>query len=251
MNIETYRLLIWAWMALGLITFIRLLRLDAPFGRHVRPGWGPTLPNAWGWFIMEATVIPSLLVPILRSGRTLSAVEVFMVGLFLLHYVHRALVYPFRLHTRGKRMPVVIVASAVGFNLVNGTMLGTWFGSFAQYPDGWWTDPRFLSGLLLFFFGMILNLRSDYALIDLRRLQDTGYALPRGGWFDRISCPNHFGEMLEWAGFALLTWSLPGVAFAFWTVANVLPRSLAHHRWYQATFTDYPSDRKAVFPGLL
>jgi hypothetical protein len=57
--------------------------------------------------------------------------------------------------------------------------------------------------------------------------------------------------MLEWAGFAVLTWSLPASAFAVWTVSNVLPRSLAHHKWYKSHFPDYPKNRKAVIPYIL
>ena len=43
--------------------------------------------------------------------------------------------------------------------------------------------------------------------------------------------PNHFGEIVEWIGFAILSWSLPAFAFAIWTMANLVPRSLNHHQW--------------------
>jgi protein-S-isoprenylcysteine O-methyltransferase Ste14 len=66
-----------------------------------------------------------------------------------------------------------------------------------------------------------------------------------------VSCPNYLGEIVEWTGFALLTWSLPAVSFAAWTVANLVPRALAHHRWYRERFPDYPRRRKALIPGLL
>ncbi|MFI5136122.1 MAG: hypothetical protein ACHQD9_09740 [Chitinophagales bacterium] len=48
-----------------------------------------------------------------------------------------------------------------------------------------------------------------------------------------------------------MTWSLPAVAFLIWTCANLLPRSLAHHRWYQQHFPNYPSERKAVIPFVM
>ena len=64
--------------------------------------------------------------------------------------------------------------------------------------------------------------------------------MPRGGFFRWVSCPNYLGEMLQWSGFALATWSLPGLSFALWTVANLLPRAVAHHRWYRREFADYP-----------
>jgi hypothetical protein len=35
------------------------------------------------------------------------------------------------------------------------------------------------------------------------------------------------------------------------TAANLVPRALSHHRWYQANFPDYPHERRALLPGLL
>jgi len=66
-----------------------------------------------------------------------------------------------------------------------------------------------------------------------------------------VSCPNYLGEILEWAAWAVLTWSLVGLVFAIWTGANLIPRALAHHKWYQEKFPDYPKDRKAIIPFLL
>jgi steroid 5-alpha-reductase/3-oxo-5-alpha-steroid 4-dehydrogenase 1 len=57
--------------------------------------------------------------------------------------------------------------------------------------------------------------------------------------------------MLEWIGFALMTWCLPGLAFSVWTIANLAPRAWAHHRWYQDAFPDYPKERKALIPYIL
>ena len=59
------------------------------------------------------------------------------------------------------------------------------------------------------------------------------------------------GEMLEWAGFALMSWSLPGLSFAIWTCANLIPRALWRHRWYHQQYGNYPRIRRAVIPGLL
>ena len=45
-----------------------------------------------------------------------------------------------------------------------------------------------------------------------------------------ISAPNYFGEIIEWIGWAILTWSISGLVFALWTIANLFPRALAHHK---------------------
>ena len=84
-----------------------------------------------------------------------------------------------------------------------------------------------------------------------RWLRKNRYKIPRGGPYRLVSCPNYLGEMVEWGGWALLTWSMPGLAFAAWTAANLLPRAMTHHRWYQDKFPDYPRERRAVIPFLL
>jgi steroid 5-alpha reductase family enzyme len=171
---------------------------------------------------------------------------------WVIHYMNRTLVFPFRLRTKGKKMPFTIVMMAFCFNLMNGYINGYYLGSLGvQYELSWLTDPRFIAGASLFIAGLYMNWRSDNILIHLRKPGETGYVIPKGGLFNYISCPNHFSEIIEWSGFALMTWSLPGLAFAIWTLVNLLPRALHHHRWYQQTFPDYPKNRKALIPYIL
>jgi hypothetical protein len=59
-----------------------------------------------------------------------------------------------------------------------------------------------------------------------------GYKIPRGGAFEYVSAANYFGEMLEWAGWALAAGSAPAAAFAFFTAANLAPRGWRHHQWW-------------------
>ena len=80
---------------------------------------------------------------------------------------------------------------------------------------------------------------------------ERGYKIPRGGLYERVSCPNYLGELLEWTGWAIATWSLAGLSFAVYTAANLVPRAVAHHRWYRETFPDYPPARRAVIPFVL
>ena len=56
---------------------------------------------------------------------------------------------------------------------------------------------------------------------------------------------------MEWTGFAIMTWSPAALVFALWTFFNLVPRALDHHKWYKATFTNYPPERKALIPHLL
>lgn len=250
MSWHQYQLLALFWATNGLFTFFYLLKVDAPFGRHTRAGWGPVVDNRLGWIIMEFTVLLVLFFVVAGSTRSLDGPVLVILGLFIAHYVHRSLIFPWFLRTRGKKMPVAIVSSAVGFNTVNGFLIGYYFGHFAAYPPDWFSDIRFTAGALVFALGVALNVQTDYALIRLRKPGERGYRIPRGGMFEWVSCPNHLGEILEWTGFAILSWSLPGAVFAFWTFANLAPRALAHHRWYKQQFAEYPKGRKALFPAL-
>ncbi|MCK5466953.1 MAG: hypothetical protein KAI99_00535, partial [Cyclobacteriaceae bacterium] len=71
------------------------------------------------------------------------------------------------------------------------------------------------------------------------------------GWlFNYISCPNYFGEILEWIGFAAASGSLPALSFAIWTFCNLAPRANNHHSWYLDNFSTYPKNRKILLPYL-
>ena len=112
-------------------------------------------------------------------------------------------------------------------------------------------SPIFYFGISIFLIGMYINIRSDYLIISLRKDKGPGYHMPNKFMHKYISAPNYLGEIIEWIGWAILTWSISGLVFALWTIANLFPRALAHHRWYQEKFSDYPKNRKAIIPGII
>jgi steroid 5-alpha reductase family enzyme len=120
-----------------------------------------------------------------------------------------------------------------------------------DYGNGWLTEPAFLIGIVVFFVGWTANRHADLVLLRLRNDGESGYRIPHGGLYRFISCPNYLGEMLQWTGWAIATWSLAGMAFAIFTIANLLPRALSNHRWYRQHFKDYPVERRAIIPYLL
>ena len=149
-------------------------------------------------------------------------------------------------------MPLLIAFLAFLFNIVNGLVNGIYFWSVNfDYSVSWISSPEFIIGLSVFLFGFYVNNKSDSHLISLRKGKEKGYVIPKAGFFKYISCPNFFGEIIEWLGFAIMTWSIAGLAFFLWTFFNLVPRALSHHRWYKETFPDYPVERKAVFPFIL
>lgn len=248
--LKGYVAFICCWAATGIGAGLYLLRKEAPYGRYSSEQWGPMISNKIGWFLMEATVLVSFFTWIPVKTFNWQRPAGVMIFLFLLHYLHRSFVYPFMIRTKGKKMPVVIMLSAMLFNTVNGSLLGIWFAAFGHYPDDWYSHPAFIVGVLLFLSGMFINWKADYELIQLRKKTETGYKIPRGRLFKYISSPNLAGEIMEWGGYALLTWSLPALAFFIWTCANLVPRALANHRWYRQQFPQYPANRKALLPFI-
>ena len=247
---------LYAWIGLAAVLFVVQLRITPGYGRHVDRRWGVTVPNRFGWFVMESVALAAFLAPFVEGKpgpvAAINPVVVLAAVLWCCHYVHRAIIYPFKIRTRGKTMPLIIMFSAVLFNAVNGFVNGNAvYRAELQNFSPQLADLRTVSGAALFVCGMAINIWADQKLINLRTGAEQGYQIPYGGLYRWISCPNFFGEIVQWSGFALLCWNLPSLAFAVWTVSNLLPRALAHHRWYRAHFADYPPDRRAVLPGIL
>jgi len=198
-----YVVFITCWITIGIGAGIFLLRKDAPYGRFSSRNWGPMISNRVGWFLMEATVMVAFLcwMPLLSyNWRTPATI---MIGLFFIHYLHRSFVYPLMIRTKNKKMPIIIMLSAMLFNTVNGSLLGIWFAYFAHYSNSWYQSPFFIAGVLLFLAGMLLNWQSDYTLIRLRKNGESGYQIPRSGLFKLISSPNLLAEIIEWGGVGL------------------------------------------------
>lgn len=241
----------WALMATGLLTFAILWWVSAPYGRFMRDGWGPTLPSRRAWMLMESpSAIGFLAIYVLGRNR-LEMVPLVFLAVWQSHYLHRAFVFPIRMKERGKRMPWVIAGMGFFFNCVNAYLNARWISDAGRYDTSWLSDPRFVAGVALFAAGYAINQHADAVLLALRPTDSAVYRIPFGGLYRWVSCPNYLGEILEWGGWALATWSWPGLAFAVFTFANLAPRALSTHRWYRETFPDYPPERKALIPFVL
>jgi len=231
------------------VVFILLFFFTAPYGRHTREGWGPTFSSRVGWLLMESPAVFVIVIVVFSSGRAVSALVLFFLFLWETHYLYRTYLFPFMLRENGRGMPAVLAFMAFVFNSLNGYANGSFL---AGAPDIGGTGPvpaiRIGAGVALFVVGFLTHVLADRDLRQLRKPGEYGYKVPQGGLFDLIASPNYFGEIVEWTGWALATWSLPGLAFALFTMANLVPRARAHLKWYRETFLDYPSERKRVIP---
>jgi len=124
---------------------------------------------------------------------------------------------------------------------------------YQKYPRSHVTKPSFILGLFLFLCGFVINNHSDSILRNLKRKGKGDYQIPYAGLYSLVSCPNFFGEIVEWLGFTLACGlSKSSFAFFVYTCANLIPRALAHHQWYFDRFGErYPRNRKAVIPYIL
>ncbi len=251
--LETYfPTIVLIWIGLGLLILPLLLIVRAPYGRYTDRKWGAQFSNRFSWFIME---LPAFLVfPCLflfGPGEKSTVTWVFF-GLWVFHYLNRDLVFPWRLKTKHKKMPLAIMFFGMFFNGMNGFVNGYYLGFMSPtYELSWLLDWRFILGLMVFIGGMYINWHADAILISLRKPGETHYTIPTGWLYNYISCPNYLGEIIEWSGFALMAWNLPALSFVLWTAVNLLPRGLSHHKWYQQHFPDYPKNRKAILPFIL
>ena len=143
------------------------------------------------------------------------------------------------------------ITAKILLNFVNVFFQGTWIFLLSEYSYDWLTTIPFLIGLLVFFLGFYINVRSDEIMINLRKEKGEGYHIPEGFLFNKVSNPNYLGEFIEWLGWAIMTWSWAGLVFFLWTVCNLFPRAISNHNWYQNKFEDYPKERKAVIPNII
>lgn len=249
---STYNILLLAMALLGVVVFVALYFVEAGYGYLFNRKYGFPIPNKVGWVLMEAPAFFTMIAwcTTARPGQT---VQLVLAGLFLLHYFQRSFVFP--LLMRGKsQMPVGIALMGLVFNCINASLIGAWL--FRVAPDGyyaeWFSKPCFWAGLLLFFAGMAVNLQSDYIVRHLRKPGDTRHYIPRGGMFRYVSSANYFGEVLEWTGFAVASWSTAGLLFVWWTFANLAPRSASLYRRYEKEFgTEFTSlGRKRIIPFI-
>ncbi|MBF0315492.1 MAG: DUF1295 domain-containing protein [Oligoflexia bacterium] len=246
-----YKLLLVAEFVLAFFTFFTLYFIKAPYGRHRREGWGPEISCRAGWMIMELPAVVVIFCCFWLGNKQLPLVLFFL--LWELHYLQRTFVFPLLMKVQRKTMPLLIVFFSIIFNLMNGFINGySLFLMENRYLDlaatAWLYDPRFIFGTALFLLGFGINLHSDHVLRNLRKQGELDYKIPHAGLHRYVAAPNYLGEVIEWSGWALLTWSLPGLAFALFTIANLLPRAYAHLLWYRMKFADYPGERKALIP---
>jgi len=228
-------------------------------GRFGESKSGFKLSSKMGWILME---LPALIVfPIVyfAGQNAMQPVPLFFLGLWIFHYTNRALVNPMLMRTaagsKNSFDPSVMLWGWVVLALhsyLNAAYISE-FGDF--YQQSWFQDPRFIIGIIIYVFGFSLNVYSDAILRNLRSKtpapDEPRYKIPYGGMFKFVSCPQYLGEIISFVGLATMTWNLGAVFVVAVTAANLIPRALVTHKWFNKNFEDYPEERRAIFPYIL
>lgn len=247
---DHFRTFLLAMSATAVVVFIALNFVEAGYGIAYTRKWGPSVNNKLGWVLMEAPVFILMLALWLSSPRRGETAPMVMALIFELHYFQRSFIFPLLMKGRS-RMPLTIMLMGIIFNSLNALMQGGWLfyvSSPGRYPLSWLWSWQFILGTTIFAWGMFTNLQSDNIIRHLRRPGDTRHYLPRGGMFRFVTSANYLGELMEWVGFAILTWSAAGAVFALWTFANLAPRARKINARYSREFG--PLTQKSLIPYI-
>ena len=231
----------------GLVVFISLYFVDAGYGKMISAKWGPAMPNKWGWMLMECPVFFIVLYLWWTAASEIkyNAPYLLFFLFFELHYFQRSFIFPFLLKGKSK-MPIAIMAMSVIWNLINGYIQGYWLFHLAPanptysvlYSTDWLTSWQFIAGTIIFFTGMFINLNSDHVIRHLRKPGDTNHYLPKKGMYRYVTSANYFGEITEWLGFAILTYSWAGALFFWFSCCNLVPRANSIYHKYENEFAE-------------
>lgn len=244
-----YGLCIFAFL-LAAVTFIAQWTNPAPYGRHEKSGksCGPMVHQRIAHTVSDAT--PGVLVFSLVFfffGHQREFPNITFYCLWLCHYLHRGFIHPWIMKYSSPKTPLGIPLGGLFPNLLYSFLNADWIGT-ADYDNGYCKDPRFIMGIAFFVTGFVMNRYADLTLRKLRSDYSTGYSVPYGCLFNHISCPNYLGEMLEWLGWALGTWSVAGLVWFLFGCGTFVPRARHNHQWYKDEFPNYPPNRKALIP---
>ena len=266
---NAFHIYLWVMVCLAVVVFVALQFFNAGYGLlYTQKGsntlrLGPAINNKVAWFFMELPVFLVMIIIWACSPHRFDIVPCVFLLIFETHYFQRALIFPWIIKGKSK-MPIGIMIMGICFNILNAVMQGYWI-FFESYNVGyqvfgigytdieWLWSPQFIIGTILFISGFVINLHSDYIIRHLRKDDnDTKHYLPKGGLFNYVTSANYFGELMEWLGFAILTWSVSGLVFFIWTFANLVPRTRTIYQRYQEEFPEEMKGRKLkrVFPFI-
>ncbi|KAG0244169.1 3-oxo-5a-steroid 4- dehydrogenase [Actinomortierella wolfii] len=104
--------------------------------------------------------------------------------------------------------------------------------------------------IALYAFSELSNYVTHVTLRNLRPPGTRVRKIPRGYGFNLVSCPNYFFETLAWTAVAILTQSWATYLFLIVATGQMYIWAVQKHKSYRKEFSDYPRNRKAMFPFI-
>ncbi|XP_033891901.1 polyprenol reductase isoform X1 [Acipenser ruthenus] len=115
-----------------------------------------------------------------------------------------------------------------------------------------------LVGIMIFIWASIHQHMCHVILANLRKgdsgkVVNLGHSIPRGDWFELVSCPHYFAELLIYISFSV---TFSGCKLTWWLVVlyvlfNQALAAFLCHEFYFKKFKSYPKKRKAFIPFVL
>ncbi|NXV82943.1 PORED reductase, partial [Atlantisia rogersi] len=110
-------------------------------------------------------------------------------------------------------------------------------------------------GVMMYIWASLHQHRCLVILSNLRKstsgkVVSLSHGVPFGDWFERVSCPHYFAELLIYIsmaitlGFHNVTWW----CVVTYVLFNQAVAAVLCHEFYQTTFSSYPKHRKAFIP---
>ncbi|XP_076345045.1 polyprenal reductase [Tachypleus tridentatus] len=201
-------------------------------------------PNQRANVSQEAVILVSLLLLLHIYQRLYECVNVNVFSVGKINILHYCVGYGFYVG-----VTLTILEEAPGFSLnETGELTHSW--SSVKWYQGF--------GVLLGLWGIYLQHCCHVILANLRKNSNGSvvtyqHRLPSGGWFEWVSCPHYFAEIVIYLAMNIM---LGGHCINWWLVClwvfcnQVLAAIMSHH-WYKSKFKEYPKTRRAIVPFIL
>ena len=257
---STYDTVLTFAFGLVVLVFIGAAFIKSPYGRFASDRWGVNLSPRLGWFLMELPAMLSFLFFYSQGRNRFEIVPLFFLFVWVVHYGNRGFVFPYLIRSpKGATASFSITIVVMGWlvTTLHGYLNAAFISDLGRhFTLDWFTDPRFIFGIVLYYASFAFNIHSDAIIRNLRSVEelergDKVYRVPRGGLFRFVTNPSYLTEITAFTGFAIATWSLGATFILLITIANLVPRAFQTHRWYREKFPDYPSERRVLIPFLL
>ena len=95
-----YNILLATVFTAAAVMFIALYLISAPYGRHLRRGWGPAIQARAAWVIMEFPAVLSIPLCFLIGDRRTDIICLVFLFMWELHYVQRTFIFPFLMYIK-------------------------------------------------------------------------------------------------------------------------------------------------------